>query len=238
MIAHGALLWECGEPQAGLEMTRRAHAGAVRAGMHGWKTHAETGIARILLGLGEHAEAISRLSHLFDKTSRPLDACVTAFLLGFAHLDLGEIDQAQEWFDRAQVHAAHDDPARLAMAHQAMACLATVRGDWAEAARQCHDSIAKWEDAQLHSRSLVARCWGAVAEHRLGHQPQALRMLDAALQIHTDCSSPLQTSVLAAACEALERPGPAAPAVGRWFIYARLARVAWGLSLPGDGAGG
>jgi tetratricopeptide (TPR) repeat protein len=235
MTDHASLLWERGDPISALQICREAHAAAVREGLPGPRVHAERGLARVLLALGHHTEAISRLERLYETAlpERPVHAIVVAIWLGFAHLDLERLDEGEAWFERAMGHATEvGDRPREAMVHGALGCLAALRGAWEEANASQLRCLAAWEDVQMINRTLIPRCWVAVGEHMLGRTELGSRMLQTARDLHTPTASSLDTSVLALACKALSTDGPPVPEAAQWYAFARVARRAWGLELP------
>jgi tetratricopeptide (TPR) repeat protein/DNA-binding winged helix-turn-helix (wHTH) protein len=227
---HAVVLWLQGHAEQGLEAARAALAESVIAGVEPARRHAEQILVRMLLGLGQHAQAMERMRPLYARQVEQgllENAAALARYLGLAHLDLGQTDEGEVWLRRAREHSRADgDRLNQAKADTHLGCAAALRGEWPVAIAVHLRAISVFEDAQLKGHGLLPRCWVAVSSHKTGNASLSESMLQSCFGMLGENTSADFRSVLAIACEVLGVEGPASSSD---WLFARIARRAWGL---------
>jgi tetratricopeptide (TPR) repeat protein len=227
----GALLFDHGRHEEGLQHVHAALATAVRQDLTQTRRHAESTLATLLLELSWHDEAIVLLSELYESEKQePHRAARHATFLGIAALDLGRMDEAGRWLDLALAHAAADTY-RLALVHVARGCLAAFHGDWEAANDDQTRAITLYADAQSPTRALFAHCAAAVGHHRLGQMNVAGRRLRAATALLEGRDHARGAAVLALARRAMGLHHDDVPPEAALSVFCRLFAKVWGLGL-------
>jgi hypothetical protein len=159
-----------------------------------------------------------------------------AMSLGMAAMDMGELDEAQTWLERAHHHAlAASEVPLLGLGHEAMAYLHVLRGDWERARDELHRCLAILEDAFLSARTVVPRCWLTVGACVRGDVAATRRFWDLAVAACPTHPSAATLSVLAMTAQAARATPRVAP--GRVHSASeRIARVAWSSVLQASPA--
>jgi tetratricopeptide (TPR) repeat protein len=228
---HARLLWDQGHGERAVQLCRDVKAAAAAKGEERSRLHAASNLACMLLGLGKHGQAISRLTTLYEHGSNhgpPTDAISAALYLGLAHLDLGELDAGDVWLVRArELGVAGEDPSDLAGVDNALGFVAALRGRWSAANTAQLRALVAFEDARILEYTLLPRCWIAVGAHRLGDHRLSHSMLTSALEMLRPDSRHSDRSVLAIACQVLKVEGPDVPTTAGRSLFARIARRAW-----------
>jgi tetratricopeptide (TPR) repeat protein len=233
-IRHGALLFELGRRDEAMRQTVEAHGLAVREGLTPLRLAASSHIARMDVALGRHAAAISRWNDLcaaYLALGEVRLAAHNTAHLSFAHLDQGHLDHAEgclrEAWDLAHTHG---DGQTVALLHHARGCLAALRDEWDGSIDHQLRAVSGYADMQMTDRTLVPRCWAAVAAQRLGDEAKAQRLIQAARDVHRAASPIPARAVMAMAGRVVADEHAAMPGDARWYTPCRLAAKAWGLA--------
>jgi tetratricopeptide (TPR) repeat protein/DNA-binding winged helix-turn-helix (wHTH) protein len=236
---YARVLWDLGLKEGAVEACRAARAAALIGGQEQPRLHAEKSLGRMLLGMGEYAEAHSRLTRLYEHyvVHGPTgDAAETALDLSLAHLEHGRVDECDVWLARALEHAlAAERHTAEGGVYGAMGYAAGVRGAWQEANAAQHHAISIFQDTQQVAYTLAPRCWVAVGARQTGELALSEAMLQSALGMLRPDTAASGRSLAAIACQVLGVDGPELPSSAEHSLLARIARRAW--SWPPDSEG-
>jgi tetratricopeptide (TPR) repeat protein len=238
MTEYGGLLWSLGRVPESLASHRGALALAQEHDIDEGRLAAELGLAHVLNASGDLEEAMSRFRRIRvdARSSHPLHACAAGVWLAYAHLErleLGPVDALIE--EAMQAAESAKDPPRVAMVHSVRGCAAAVRGQWEQAKTAYLRAIATLDDTQLHNRTVIPKCWVAVAAHRLGDPDLAASMLARARAVPG--AKPVDRTLLALASACLGIPFSKAPERAPPSAEVRIARRTFGLQAPEPGSG-
>jgi tetratricopeptide (TPR) repeat protein len=221
--------WALGRTEEAIVACQASLTAAVLAGKEAPRRHASRALGWMSLGAGQHLEAISRLSSLYelDRDGHPLHASTVATYLGLAYLDQGEIERATPWLAAARDHAhAGGGRSAIAMSDHALGIAAALQGSWDEANALQFRSLTALEDAQMDPDNSRARCWAAVGLARIGDAQGAVAMLGVVRARIGDRSAWPDRVLFARTCEALGLSGVVLPKGADQVIDARLMQRA------------
>jgi tetratricopeptide (TPR) repeat protein len=230
--AHARLLWDLGETERAVQTCRDAITAAVLNGRERPRADAERTLARMLLGLGQTAEALCRLERQLEEQVEQANVelqCGLARYIGLAHLDLGDPDEGEHWLRRARDLARMDgNSASVAYCDMGIAYAFGLRGQWAHANARLLRVNAQLEDAQIRpTGTFLGRCWLTVGAHKTGDQVLSEATLQASLDLYSANIPAPERAVLALACQVLGVVAPAPAPEGPRLLLARLAAAAW-----------
>jgi tetratricopeptide (TPR) repeat protein len=232
----GTQYWTLGDAERGLLVAREAAKLVRRHDLEQVCWGPSLAVARILLGLGRHVEAVTRLERLITQHSAPESACMPTLILASAMLDRGRLDEAEVLQAQAERCAQQtQDQVHLAQVDGSRGASAAMRGDWPGAYAYFTRAIEAFEDAGLGHHTIIPRCWAAVTLHRMGEVVGARELMASVRQQLPDHRATLGPVAVVAMAEQVVGLGPPPKALPvRTFAFVRIARGAWGHTmLPG-----
>jgi Flp pilus assembly protein TadD len=227
--------WALGRTEEALRGCKASHAAAMLNGQERPQRHAARALAWMMVGVGQHAEAISRLTTLYagdlnlvDRDGGPFHACTVAMRLGLAFLDLADLHKAEPWLARAFGHARDGAAGHnlWAKVHSAQGIAAALEGDWNEANALQLRAVAIHEDSQVTQDAVTPYCFAALGLHRVEDAQGVQAMLRALAPLLGAQVSMPNRALVAATHSALGVAGSAMPKAGHLAIYVRLAQRA------------